>query len=178
VSRDDFFYRKDGKVAASVMMRKRARPKHQNVWYREREKKADPQNSRRKTPMQKSWLSEDAKTAVENAHFVRVENKPQPPSSEVGNTVSEIFFGWENTRYRLFFHRAVRECQKFVASKRKRHMSIKEFVQVGIAAKSRQVSSRIQSALENGRSLSPLPARGRRKKEIDACYFGCRCPPR
>lgn len=57
----------------------------------EREKKAGPQNSRRKTPMQKSCASENAKTAVENAHFVRVENKPQPPSFEVGNTVSDIF---------------------------------------------------------------------------------------
>ena len=77
------------------MMMRKEHAQNTKMYGIERERK---KSQTQRTPSQdtdaKSWLDEDAKTAVENAHFVLavVGKNRKPPSFEVGDTVPEEFF--------------------------------------------------------------------------------------
>lgn len=85
-----------------------------------------------------------------------------------GSTVSERVVFWyrdkQRSRYRLFFHRAIRKCQKrLVASKRKSYVDQRYFfVQVGIVEVAKEVEDPVDLEML---MLSPVPARGEEKKE-------------
>jgi hypothetical protein len=148
------------------------------------EKKANPQNSRRETPMQKAGLMMRMQNRRGKRPFrcsVEKPNKPQPPSSEAGTPVSEeIVFGIgvNNEEVSIILSsRHPKMSKSFVASKQKRHMSIQAFCTGGVLSRGCQEGNR-GSSRPDLFCRPCLPEGGKRKKNIDACYFVCRCPPR
>ncbi len=114
---------------------------------------------------------------MENARFAVVEKRTAASifRGREHRNPQDFFFCCKHERYRLFFHRAVRKCPRFVASKRKRHMSLKEFVQVGVSLRRLPRKSRIQSTLRTVEYCRPcLPEGGVRR--IDARYFWMSVP--
>ena len=133
----------------------------------ERGKKAKPAELRREAPMQKAGLMKMQNRRGKRPFRLVEKNKPLPPSSEAGAPLSERVVFWyrdkQKSRYRLFFHRAIRKCQKrLVASKRKSYVDQRYFfVQVGIVEVAKEVEDPVDLEML---MLSPVPARGEEKR--------------
>jgi hypothetical protein len=117
---------------------------------------------------------------VENAHFVVVEKRQTAASIfRGGSTVSERFvFGRrdkQRSRYRLFFHRAIRKCQKrLVASKRKSYVDQRYFCTGGgIVEVAKEVEDPVDLEML---MLSPVPARGEEGKKKNRCLLWMSVP--
>jgi hypothetical protein len=164
-----------GKVAASVMRKEHTQTP--NVWYREG-KKSKPAELRREAPMQKAGLMKMQNRRGKRPF--RCSRKKQTAASifRGGSTVSERVVFWyrdkQRSRYRLFFHRAIRKCQKrLVASKRKSYVDQRYFfVQVGIVEVAKEVEDPVDLEML---MLLPVPARGEEKrKSMPALDVGAR----
>jgi hypothetical protein len=153
------------------MMRKRGTPKTPNVWYRK--EKSKPAKLRRETPMQKAGLDEDAKTAAENTHLVRLERETASIFEAESTVSGEIVF--ETGRYRLFL---VAPSEKVkVLSLRKRRGLCRSNVICFCTGGYREVAKEVEDPVDLEKLVvSPAPARG--EKKIDVCYYGYWCLPR
>jgi hypothetical protein len=145
----------------------------------EREKKSKPAELRREAPMQKAGLMKMQNRRGKRPF--RCSRKKQTAASifRGGSTVSERVVFWyrdkQRSRYRLFFHRAIRKCQKrLVASKRKSYVDQRYFfVQVGIVEVAKEVEDPVDLEML---MLSPVPARGEEGKKKNRCLLWMSVP--
>jgi hypothetical protein len=116
---------------------------------------------------------------VGNAHFdVSRKNKPLPPSSEAGAPYPKelVFFGIEINKVEVSIILSSRHpgmSKTFCRFEEEELCRSNVFCTGGYREVAKEVEDPVDLEML---MLSPVPARGRKKK-IDAC-FGCRCPPR